>query len=111
MQRHCPEGRPDEVRQEALTMAGAGIVEFPPLLTAGRHPMLLPELRRLCVEGFPLSTRREPLMRSIEALCTAVSTAPAILKVGGCAVLFDFLGVEQFRRDCEGGEGLEDGQP
>lgn len=37
--------------------------------------MTLPELRALCVTNFALSTRREQLMRSVEALCTAVSTA------------------------------------
>ena len=56
-------------------MAGATKPDFPPLLPPGRHPMLLPDLRKLCVTGFPLSTGREYLMRSVEALCTAVSTA------------------------------------
>ena len=56
-------------------MAGASQPEFPPLLPPGRHAMTLPELRKLCVEGFPLSVRRDPLMRSVEALSTAVSTA------------------------------------
>lgn len=37
--------------------------------------MTLPELRALCVTGFSLSTRREILMRAVEALCTTVSTA------------------------------------
>lgn len=39
--------------------------------------MTLPDLRNLCVinTNFTLSTRREQLMRSVEALCTAVSTA------------------------------------
>ena len=39
------------------------------------------------------------------------TTATAILKVGRCAVLFDFVGVEEFRRDRGGGEGCEHGQP
>lgn len=37
--------------------------------------MTLPELRQLCVGGFPLSTGRDPLMCSLEALCTAASVA------------------------------------
>jgi Family of unknown function (DUF6932) len=56
-------------------VAGQFKPEFPPLLPPGRHTMTLPELRKLCVQGFALSTRRDPLMRSVEALCMAVSTA------------------------------------
>jgi hypothetical protein len=37
--------------------------------------MTLPELRKLCVDPFLMSQRRDPLMRSVEALCTTVSTA------------------------------------
>jgi hypothetical protein len=49
--------------------------DFPPLLSPGRHVTTLPDLRKLCVDAFPLSGRRGPLMRSVEVLCTAVSTA------------------------------------
>jgi hypothetical protein len=43
--------------------------------------MTLPELRKLCVDAFPLSTRRDQLMRSVEGLCTAVSTALILSEV------------------------------
>jgi hypothetical protein len=56
-------------------VAGTAKPDFPPLLAPGRHVMTLPELRALCVSNFTLSTNREQLMRSVEALCTAVSTA------------------------------------
>jgi len=47
--------------------------------------MLLPEISRLCVDGFPLSARREPLMRSLQALCTTLSLSliPAEVWVDG----------------------------
>jgi hypothetical protein len=66
------QGRTSEYHKRDLAVAGP---DFPPLLAPGRHVMSLPELRALCVTNFALSTSREQLMRSVEALCTAVSTA------------------------------------
>lgn len=37
--------------------------------------MTLPDLRRACVDAFPLSRRRDPIMRSLEAMCLAISSA------------------------------------
>jgi hypothetical protein len=56
-------------------VATASKPEFPPLLPVGLHPKTLPELRQMCVTNFPLSTRRDPIMRSVEAMCTSISTA------------------------------------
>jgi hypothetical protein len=56
-------------------MPGIASPDFPPLLLPGRHVMTLPELRKLCVDAIPLSGSRDLLMRSVEALCTTVSTA------------------------------------
>lgn len=66
-------------------MLGTGKVEFPPLLSAGFHEMLLPALRQLCVDGFPLSTTRAGLMGGIEAICASLSTAliPASVWING----------------------------
>jgi hypothetical protein len=47
--------------------------EFSPLLAEGFYAMTLPELRALCVAGFPLSIRRDPIMLALEAMCTAIS--------------------------------------
>ena len=40
--------------------------EFPPLLVPGMHILTLEQLRRLCVEGFPLSSTRDRLMTNFE---------------------------------------------
>src|SRR5262245_31601165 len=66
-------------------LGGAGKPEFPPLLPAGMHPMPLAELRRLCVDGFALSTARANLMVGIEAICGSLSTAliPAEVWING----------------------------
>lgn len=66
-------------------MLGTGKVELPPLLPAGMHEMLLPALRRLCVDGFPLSATRAGLMVGIEAICGSLSTAliPASVWIDG----------------------------
>lgn len=40
--------------------------EYPPLLQAGFHTMTVAELRKLCVDRFPLSKRREPIMDGLE---------------------------------------------
>lgn len=40
--------------------------EFPPLLVPSMHILRLEELRRLCVEGFPLSSTRDRLMTNFE---------------------------------------------
>lgn len=56
-------------------MASAGKPEFPPLLPAGLHPRTLSELRKMCVIDFPHSKRRDPVMRSLEAMCTSISVA------------------------------------
>lgn len=42
--------------------------EFPPLLPAGFHPMTLAELRKLCVDCFPLSTSRDSIMDGLERI-------------------------------------------
>ena len=39
---------------------------FPPLLVPGMHIITLEQLRRLCVEGFPLSSTRDRLMTNFE---------------------------------------------
>jgi|SRR5215470_6790553 len=49
--------------------------EYPRLLPPGLHEMTLVELRVMCVDAFPLSSRREPIMRSLEGMCTAISLA------------------------------------
>lgn len=66
-------------------MLGTGKAEFPPLLPAGMHTMLLPALRQLCVDGFPLSTTRAAQMSGIEAICNSLSTAliPASVWING----------------------------
>lgn len=56
-------------------MAAASKIEFPPLLGPGMHEMLLPALRKLCVDGFPLSNTRGGHMRGIEAICASLSVA------------------------------------
>jgi hypothetical protein len=43
--------------------------------------MTLQGLRKLCVNAFPLSSRRDRLMRSVEALCTTVSTALIVSEI------------------------------
>ena len=48
--------------------------EFPPLLAAGRHPMTIAELRRLCVDGFPLSTTRPAIMTGLETVVERLHT-------------------------------------
>lgn len=47
--------------------------EYPPLLEIGMHEMSLVELRKLCVEAFPLSHTRENVMSAFEALYNALS--------------------------------------
>ncbi len=66
-------------------MLGTGKVEFPPLLPVGLHEMTLPELRRRCVDAFPLSNTRVGLMGGIEAICQSLSTAliPASVWING----------------------------
>jgi hypothetical protein len=66
-------------------MLGVAKAEFPPLLPAGMHEMQLAELRRLCVDGFGLSTTRAGLMAGVEAICGSLSTAlsPAQVWVNG----------------------------
>jgi hypothetical protein len=66
-------------------MLGTGKVEFPPLLSAGFHEMLLLALRQLCVDGFPFSTTRARLMGGIEAICGSLSTGlvPAAVWIDG----------------------------
>lgn len=39
--------------------------EFPPLLPPGRHGMRVDVLEQICVTGFPLSTRRPEIMKSL----------------------------------------------
>ncbi len=66
-------------------MASLYKVEYPPLLMEGLHELTLADLRVLCVDGFPLSTRRDPVMRVLESMCLAMSTAlvPAAVWVDG----------------------------
>ena len=40
--------------------------EYPPLLAAGFHLMTLADLRKLCVDRFPTSTRRRDIMGGLE---------------------------------------------
>lgn len=54
-------------------MAGGHKIEFPPLLAEGLHRMSLGDLKRLCVVGFPLSKRRESIMRALESLLAELS--------------------------------------
>jgi hypothetical protein len=56
-------------------MAAASKLEFPPLLGPGMHDICLPNLRQLCVDGFPLSKNRGVLMGAVEAVCVSLSTA------------------------------------
>lgn len=42
--------------------------EYPPLLPEGLHPFAVAELRKKCVEGFPLSKTRAAIMSGIEAV-------------------------------------------
>jgi len=42
--------------------------EFLPLLEKGRHQMSLLELRKLCVNAFPLSTTRSKIMNGLEKI-------------------------------------------
>lgn len=46
-------------------MAIAPKQEFPPLLNVGFHPVGMVELRRLCVDRFPLSVTRPSIMRNL----------------------------------------------
>lgn len=41
-------------------------LEFPPLLAAGFYPMAVPDLRKKCVDGFPLSKTRATIMDGLE---------------------------------------------
>ena len=45
-------------------------MEWPPLLRPGLHSMSLKEIKRLCVQKFPRSTRRLWLMDGLETLAT-----------------------------------------
>jgi hypothetical protein len=45
---------------------GMASPEFPPLLPIGRHQKTMTELRKLCVEEFPLSKTRDTIMRGLE---------------------------------------------
>jgi len=56
-------------------MAGGNKTEFPPLLADGLHQMSVAELKQLCVMEFPLSKRREAIMRSLESLLAGLSSA------------------------------------
>ena len=56
-------------------MAGGHKAEFPPLLAAGLHKMSFAGLKELCITGFPLSNRRESIMRSLEILLLGLSGA------------------------------------
>lgn len=47
----------------------SGKPEFPPLLSPGFHLMTLDDVTRLCVDEFPLSTTRAPIMDGIAHLC------------------------------------------
>lgn len=41
-------------------------VEYPPLFPAGFHPMAVGDLRKKCVDEFPLSTTRATIMDGLE---------------------------------------------
>jgi hypothetical protein len=49
--------------------------EYPPLLAAGLHPKTIAELRVMCVDAFPLSTRRDPIMQALQSMLTSLSVA------------------------------------
>lgn len=49
--------------------------EWPALYAPGFHEATLSDLRNRCVDAFPLSKRRDPIMRSLEAMCFAISGA------------------------------------
>jgi hypothetical protein len=53
----------------------------------------------------------EILGTPVVAVQREVSDFSAILKVGRGLVLFDFLGLEEFRGDCECGQGFEEDRP
>lgn len=47
---------------------GAGDSGFSSLLSLGWHPLSIVELRRLCVDKFPLSNTRERIMQGLEEI-------------------------------------------
>src|SRR4051794_3892468 len=49
--------------------------EYPPLLPMGLHPMSLSDVRTLCVDQFPLSTRRHEIMSSLEHVVDVLLSA------------------------------------
>ncbi len=60
-------------------------LEFPPLLSPGRHPMALAALNQLCVSNFPLSQRRAPLMNVVKdvLLSLSIEMIPAEVWIDG----------------------------
>jgi hypothetical protein len=52
--------------------------DYPSLLPLGWHPMTLSELRRLCVDAFPLSATRETLMAGLETVADRLVTASIV---------------------------------
>jgi hypothetical protein len=52
--------------------------EYPPLLGSGFHVITLSDLRKLCVDGFPLSTTRNELMRNLEKVYAILMTAGVV---------------------------------
>lgn len=62
-------------------MAGGAKAEFPPLLPAGFHDMDLHRLRALCVDAFPLSRRREPLMELVGEICSELTSVSLYTEV------------------------------
>ena len=52
--------------------------DFPPLLDLGWHPMSLAALRRLCVDPFPSSATREPIMAGLEAVAARLVQAGVV---------------------------------
>lgn len=57
--------------------------EFPPLLTQGFHPMIVSELRLLCVDRppFPLSLSRAGIMDGLESLLERVNRIGLAMEV------------------------------
>jgi hypothetical protein len=49
--------------------------DLPPLLEVGWHRMSMADIRRLCVDNFPLSTTRAGLMDGLEAVVTTLVDA------------------------------------
>jgi hypothetical protein len=48
-------------------------VEYPPLLGLGFHPTTIEDLRKLCVDAFPLSKKRPDIMDNLETVLSELT--------------------------------------